>query len=319
MGTATVAVSAGVDAGFSMLRSERQARKIAREAVSRAVSRIDSMTRETRTRRELMRTEQGFAYKLDNDTGKNLHGVYRWVDRIDTYQVFSYPNRLMLEFQIPDPAESYRWRTDRADAADTDKPPDWDLKLGDIATDRLIELAAKYRATNLPAPPDGEVSVVRTLSVEPGKEWEPSTHNANVLNPPTASKELEIPIPANYEAVSVSYEGAGYPAQAQWVIPVVGKGRTRQEARLPLGLRHRFDRERKPPVLERWRRQPNQLERCHHRHSRGIPKDRVHPPLLRCFHSQHQRRHGSRSADGVSQVRSADPRSGEDRGDNVRP
>jgi hypothetical protein len=42
----TARISGGVDAGLSLQRSERNASKIAREAVSRALSRVDSMTQE---------------------------------------------------------------------------------------------------------------------------------------------------------------------------------------------------------------------------------------------------------------------------------
>src|SRR5262249_997937 len=123
----TAFVSAGIDASLSVQKSETHASKIAREAVSRAVSQVNSMTRESRTRRELMRAGQGFVYSLENTTNGNVHAVYRWVDRIDTYQVFRYPDRFLLEFQIPEPAEYYRWRPSRQAAAisKVDSPPNW--------------------------------------------------------------------------------------------------------------------------------------------------------------------------------------------------
>ena len=218
----TASVSAGVDAGFSLQRSERQARKIAREAVSRAVSRVDSKTRETRVRRQLMRTEQGYHYALDNTDGGNVHGVYRWVDRIDTYQTFRFPDRLLLEFQIPDPANFYRWRTEHAADTAAEKPPDWDKtftpeRISLDKPDELMKLAKTYRATNLPPPPDKEISVARTVSVEVGKEWEPSNWKTEVANPPTATKEVPIPITPNYEVNEISYEGIGYPVLGNWL------------------------------------------------------------------------------------------------------
>jgi hypothetical protein len=217
---ATARISGGVDAGFSMQRSERQARKSAKEAVSRAVSRVDSRTRETRARRELMRTEQGYTYGLDNTEGGNVHGVYRWVDRIDTYQTFRFPDRVLLEFEIPDPAEFYRWRTQRAADTAEEKPPDFNVTPKEISLknpDHLMALAKKYRATNLPPAPDKEISVARTVSVEAGKESEPSTWDSEVPNPPTATKEVPIPITPNYEVYEISYEGIGYPVLGNWL------------------------------------------------------------------------------------------------------
>jgi hypothetical protein len=216
----TAQVSAGVDAGFSLQRSERQASKIAREAVSRALSRVDSMTRESRTRRELMRNEQGMHYKLSNQNGSNLHGVYRWVDRVDTYQLFNYPDRFLLEFEIPDPAEFYRWRTGRQqdNTAARDKPPAFDISADDIAADKLVDLANKYHASNLPSMPDASVSVVRTVTVELGKESTPSDQSQ--WNAGSAAKEVDIPIPSDYAATQVSYEGEAFPVFANWAVPI---------------------------------------------------------------------------------------------------
>ena len=125
----TARVSGGVDASVSLQRSEQQASKVAREAVSRTVSRTDTTTRESRLRRELLRTEQSYEYGVQNTGSEHSHGVYRWVDRVDTYQLFRYPSRFLLEFQIPEPAEFYRWRAQRTQASNAavDKPPTWKL------------------------------------------------------------------------------------------------------------------------------------------------------------------------------------------------
>jgi hypothetical protein len=223
----TAHVGGSVDAGLTLQRSDQQSSKIAREAVARATSHVDSLTRESRMQRELTRTEQGFDYSLRNATSTHMHGVYRWVDRVDTYQMFRYTDRLQLEFQIPEPAEFYRWRTDRAAkaAGDLDKPPEWTLKAKDITPDKLIELAATFRATNLPPPPDAQVTVVRTLSVAPAAE---TSGGSDKYNPPAAAKELDIPIPSDYISADVMYEGEG--------VPVVGEfndeqGNSRKAAR----------------------------------------------------------------------------------------
>jgi hypothetical protein len=220
----TARVSGGIDAGMSLQRSERQASKIAREAVSRALSRVDTMTRESRVRRELTRSEQGVTCAFDNRKGENVHGVYRWVDRVDTYQLFRYPDRLLLEMQIPEPAEFYRWRTERRTQglAAEERPPAWDLTLADISPAQLVPLAAKYRASNLPAPPDPTVAVVRTVTVEASKEAIPQT-NVTLWNAPPATKEIDVPIPTDYAAVKVRYEGQGFPILTKWALPGGGE------------------------------------------------------------------------------------------------
>jgi hypothetical protein len=215
----TAQVSAGVDAGFSLQRSERHAGKVAREAVSRAVSRVDSMTRESRTRRELMRSEQSLTAAIDNKGGGNVHGVYRWVDRVDTYQLFRYPDRFLLEFQFPEPAEFYNWRVHRQQQKlETDqKPPKWELQAAEITRDNLVKLSRYYRATNLPAAPEESISVLRTVTVEATKDTVPQA-NTIMWNAPTAAKEVEIPIPNDYAATRVHYEGMGFPILSRWAL-----------------------------------------------------------------------------------------------------
>jgi len=126
---ATVNIGGGADVSLSIQRGERFASKVAREAVTRAVRRVDTRTRETRSERELRRNKDVTHYELSN-TGDNLHAVYRWVDRVDRFQLFRYPERLQLEFQLPEPAEFYRKRTaaSASAAAGVNKPPPTNLK-----------------------------------------------------------------------------------------------------------------------------------------------------------------------------------------------
>jgi len=214
----TTTISAGADAGFSIERGERHAAKIARESVSRAVSRVDAMTRESRTRRELMRTEDTNEYSIANG-GSNLHAIYRWVDRVDRYQMFRYPDRLLLEFQLPEPAEFYRWRAkqQRAKLEAVARPPEWKVTKEEIKPENLLELATKYHASNLPTLPDDQITIARTVTVELSAENLPKD-GASVWNLPPASKEVEIPIPTDYAAVSLTYSGQGSPIWGKWRI-----------------------------------------------------------------------------------------------------
>lgn len=216
-GMVTARISAGVDAGLSLQRSERHASKIAREAVSRAISRVDTITRESRTVRELTRTEESNEYSLTNKDN-NIHAIYRWVDRVDRYQIFRYPDRFLLEFQLPEPAEYYRWRTQQQKDRATSKPPAWELKAEQITPDKLIELATTYRASNLPPVPDEEITVARTITTEMSPEQLPKDEKIAVWNIPPVSKETEIPIPTNYAAVSATYTGHGVPVLGNWAV-----------------------------------------------------------------------------------------------------
>ncbi len=215
--TATINISGGADASLSIQRGERFASKVAREAVTKAVRRIDTRTRATRSERELQRDEDITRYKLSNEDD-NLHAVYRWVDRVDRYQLFRYPERLQLEFQLPEPAEFYRKRTEASAtaAARVDAPPEeFDVTLGDITPENLLTLATEYRASNLPSLPDESINISRTLTVDLTKDGLPANDDTQ-WNSPSQSKELDIGIPTNYVATRATFSGHGYPIWGNW-------------------------------------------------------------------------------------------------------
>ena len=97
-------LSGGVSAGVQSGHSESVATRLTQQAVSRAVATVQSQVREVRSQRTLIRTEDTTDHKYDS-LATNRRGVYRWVDRIDRFQVFTFPNRLQLEFELPSPAE----------------------------------------------------------------------------------------------------------------------------------------------------------------------------------------------------------------------
>jgi hypothetical protein len=218
-GMMTASVSAGFDAGFSLDHSERRASKIAREAVTRAVRRVDSMKRESRTLRELTRSEHRDHYSLTNKSeDTNVHAIYRWVDRVDRYQVFRFPDRLQLEFQLPEPAEYYRWRTDtRRKAQEAGKaPPEWTLTVDEITPEKLIELASRYHATSLPPQPDQQITITKTMTVELSAEEMPKNQNTTFWNLPSKGKVEKVEIPDQYVATKVTYSGSGFPVLGVW-------------------------------------------------------------------------------------------------------
>lgn len=214
-GTGSIKVSGGVEGRLSLEQTERQASKTARSATTRALAKVESITRETRSRRALIRSEELARDAVKNGTNQAVRGVYRWLDRVDRYQLWRYPDRLQLEFQLPEPAEFLRWMA-RQEAAKTagEGPPAWDLSLAQIVeTADLIELAKKYRATSLPRPPAAEVSVNETVK---GQADNLPTNHDLAVKVPVAIAEADLLVPAGYEATTVSYKGIAMPAWGSW-------------------------------------------------------------------------------------------------------
>ena len=209
-------ISGGADGSLSVTRSEQQASRIARQSVARAVSSVESQTREARLQRTLSRTEDTTEHKFTNEGNNARRGVYRWVDRVDRYQVFRYPNRLQLEFQLPEPAEYYRWRTQQADQQlSLEGPPAWDLEADDIAPDKMIELAVKFRAANLPVPLEDKISIVQVVEGAPDSATLPNDATEQ-WRAPDVLKEFEIAVPDGYLATQVSYAGLATAVRARW-------------------------------------------------------------------------------------------------------
>ncbi|MDQ0605403.1 hypothetical protein QF037_009748 [Streptomyces canus] len=103
-GVVEYSANAGVSYSTSSADSRRGANNFAKDVVDRSLSRIQTSVREERTTQRLTRTEELNRFELTNDSGGNLSGVYRWVDKVYRAQVYNYGKRLMFEFVIPEPA-----------------------------------------------------------------------------------------------------------------------------------------------------------------------------------------------------------------------
>ena len=100
-----------------MTDSHKRATTQAHETVTRSVTRVEIKTKELRSTRSLSRTTETNKHAINNQ-GKQNHvvGVYRWVNKIERFQIFKYPNRLLCEFQIPEPSSFVRWLEKRGKA-----------------------------------------------------------------------------------------------------------------------------------------------------------------------------------------------------------
>jgi hypothetical protein len=207
-------VSAGMDASVQLGRTERVASRIARQAVSKAISTLESRTRQSRIQRELIRTEETRDHGFSAGD-EHRRGIYRWVDRVDRFQVFTYPDRLQLEFELPEPAEYVRWRTKaKVDASTAEAPPAWAVSASELTPEGALQLAAKYRASNLPVLPDEHVSLVQSKTAAP-KDL-PEHPDQEQWRVPSATIEVEVPVPDGYAAYEVDYAGYATPLHGTW-------------------------------------------------------------------------------------------------------
>lgn len=102
-------VVASLGAGFSYNRSsddtQKTAQNFAREVIDKAVDRVTTQTASARSSTLQFETEEKNQQEFDNVEGKgHVSGMYRWVDKEYTAQVYTYGKRLMFEFLVPEPA-----------------------------------------------------------------------------------------------------------------------------------------------------------------------------------------------------------------------
>lgn len=169
---------------YSVEESKEQAVRQATETVARAVSEVEEKIREERVTRTLSRVEDRNTHRIENETGADVVGMYRWVDKVTRLQTFRYPHRFLLEFEVPEPAAYLRWREKRGQDSGFRTPEPIPLTVDgrpvaadnpvlvptDISEDPqspayYLTLAARWHAIGITAPPQAEVVVSGWLTV----------------------------------------------------------------------------------------------------------------------------------------------------------
>lgn len=217
-GVTQFGASGSASASASLAESSRTASRISRDLVSKAVSKVESRVREERTKRRLTKLEDLVKHGIDNTGNPHMRGVFRWLDRVDRYQVFRFPDRLLLEFEIPEPAEYFRWRIDNRQSNDptaVSEPPEFDVTPDSITRGEYADLALKYRAANLPPPPDETLGISATTSADSALEPE---DGKTLWAKPVIHKTGDVAVPAGYLAESISFSGTATPFMGKWEV-----------------------------------------------------------------------------------------------------
>jgi len=214
-GPTKVTTHLGGSLDYSVADSTRLAVKQATETTQRAVTRLEERVREQRTTRSLTQVRETDKHSFDNSDGtKHVTGIYRWVDKIMRVQLFRYPNRMLYDFQIPEPASFVRWLATRPVSGVTAlKPPPFTidgveggtaltpdgvgLTTAEAGKVYYQTLGSRYFASGLQVPPTS--TVVFTTLTHPDPDLDVEKNN----KPPKYSTST-IVVPAGLEATSFS-------------------------------------------------------------------------------------------------------------------
>ncbi|EFL37136.1 conserved hypothetical protein [Streptomyces viridochromogenes DSM 40736] len=210
-------VSAGFSADFSLEEATTRATDVTKRAVARAATRIESRTRTERVQRSLTRVTDVARHEIDNTGDEHVRGIYRWVNRVDRFQIWRYPDRLQLEFEIPEPGRFLLTQLSRPqdDQGTVPQPPDrFELPLEGITPDNYLQLAAKFGATGLPEPMEASIGVSQSFTI---RSPEPLPSNSTTLwNANSIGERQELAIPAGYAATQVIVKIDATPIHGWW-------------------------------------------------------------------------------------------------------
>lgn len=123
-GPTKVQTNIGAQLQFSQSSSQTSSHTTAMETVSRAVKTVTQTITQVNSTSTTVedRTRQG--HKLQNTPGSDVVvGLYRWLSIVHRVQLVSYPNRLVVEFEIPEPGAWLKWAlTNQPDQTPWDNP-----------------------------------------------------------------------------------------------------------------------------------------------------------------------------------------------------
>ena len=199
----------GATFDYSVREAESRAVTQARETIARAVNRVEERVRQQRVTRSLTRIHSEDKHALDNKEGKDhVVGIYRWVDKIQTVQVFRYPHRMLFDLEVPEPGAFLRWRLARPKpTAGTPPIPftvdgsvggapltaDSITASGEAGKIDFLVLAQRYAVEGLTGPPDQKM-VFATIT-HPMPET-----NVQGDNKPPVYSTTSISVPDGFEA-----------------------------------------------------------------------------------------------------------------------
>jgi hypothetical protein len=177
-GPTHVDTSLGAQLQVSNHTSDSRALSTAFQTVQRSVKTVAETVVQVQTTRTRVSDESFEDHKLENQGSDVTVGLYRWLNEIHRVQVESYPNRFVVEFEIPEPGAWLRWAMDNAPASLDNPDPgpfrlagaDHDLTPTDIDATTLGQLAAQWQVAGLTPPPPDTLTLSVKLSEDPSAQ-----------------------------------------------------------------------------------------------------------------------------------------------------
>jgi hypothetical protein len=229
-----VNTSLGAQLQVSQTQSDSKASTTAYQTVQRAVKSVSQTVTTVQSQRTVTRDSSYDDHKLQNTSSDVTVGMYQWLSEIHYVQLVRYPNRFIMEFELPEPGAWLRWALQNTPTTNWDNPDpgpfrlrgaDHDLSPADITPDDYgkpaqkqrgtwITLAQQWRVRGLTPPPPEQITIGVQLEVAPPTEnpFPPKTpHEPNIPRIAMAADE-SLTVPGGYQADSWTAQLIGYKA-----------------------------------------------------------------------------------------------------------
>lgn len=197
----SVSFTASLNASFATSTEEmqRQSSSFSREVTEKTVEKVREKVQTERRLRTLSEIQEINKHSFNNpDPAKgNIRGIYRWMNKVYDAQVFSYGQRMMYDFVLPEPAAfliySLIENPPKEQVLVEPQPPQYNgapLKAANLTRANYCDYLSAYQVTGAPTPP-AQMTVVTFYDKLEGKD---------VANCGRAGK---VKIPAGYSTRSV--------------------------------------------------------------------------------------------------------------------
>ena len=174
-GPAQVKTSFGAQLQSSQSESDTNAFTTSMQIVQRSVKQTSQTVIDVQTKRTVQGDESLEDHKLSNPDKTVTVGLYRWLSEIHRVQLEKYPNRFVLEFEIPEPGVWLRWAMQNAPVKMNNPDPGpfrlpgvtHDISPTDLDSNVVAQVSSKWRIQGLDTPPPPTMTVSVVLTIDP--------------------------------------------------------------------------------------------------------------------------------------------------------
>jgi hypothetical protein len=191
-GPTTIKTTLGAQIQISKSSATTTALTRSMETVARAVKTVSETITQSQTTRTTIKDASSQKHSVQNNTADVVVGMYRWLLEVHRVQLVNYPNRFVVEFEIPEPGAWLRYalqnqpdapwdtpdpglfalnkndpRLDPSDLRNADRNP-VPLQPTDLTPSVAAGLAARWRVQGITSPPPSTITLAFSYKSKDG-------------------------------------------------------------------------------------------------------------------------------------------------------